>query len=56
MSGGFEVSSMVTGYHVCKDVWEAAEGECLECAREVSNRHDPYAVAIKKMEQQLVTS
>ena len=39
---------MVRGYHVYKDIWDAAEGEVLECVREVNNHHDPFAVAMVK--------
>ena len=41
----FSVSSMVRGYHVYQDEWEAVLGEVLSCQREPGNRHDPYAVA-----------
>ncbi len=44
----FQISSMVRGYHAYKDVWQASSGDILQCGREVSNRHDPYAVAVKK--------
>uniref|UniRef100_A0A1X7U5P3 HIRAN domain-containing protein n=1 Tax=Amphimedon queenslandica TaxID=400682 RepID=A0A1X7U5P3_AMPQE len=44
----FEISSVVRGYHVYKDMLEATERESLQCTRELSNSHDPYAVAIFK--------
>ena len=44
----FQISSMVRGYHVYKDVWVASSGDILQCVRELSNRHDPYAVSVKK--------
>ena len=34
------------GYHVYKDVWEAAVGEELSCERELGNHQDPFAVAV----------
>ena len=34
------------GYHVYKDVWEAAVGEELHCKRELGNRQDPFAVVV----------
>ena len=44
----YSVSSMVRGYHVYKDVWDAVVGDELQCIRETSNRHDPFAVAVVK--------
>ena len=44
----FTVSAMVRGYHVYQGVWEVCIGEILPCIREVGNRHDPYAIAVKK--------
>ena len=44
----FSISSSVRGYHVYKDIWEAAEGEVLPCIRELHNLQDPFAVAVKK--------
>ena len=44
----FSISSSVRGYHVYKDIWEAAEGEVLPCTRELNNLQDPFAVAVKK--------
>jgi hypothetical protein len=38
----------VRGYHVYKDIWDAAEGEVLLCSRELHNLRDPFAVAIIK--------
>ena len=48
MADGFSVSSMVRGYHVYKDVWEATNGEVLQCTRDQGNRYDPFAVAVTK--------
>ena len=44
----YSCDSMVRGYHIYKDIWEAAVGEVLDCRREGSNRYDPFAVAIMK--------
>ena len=38
----------VRGYHVSKDIWEAAIGEELLCERETRNTKDRYAIAGKK--------
>ena len=35
-------------FHMCSDIWKAAEGEVLECERETGNAKDRYAVAVKK--------
>ena len=43
-----KLNSCVRGYHVYKENWTAGIGEVLSCARDRSNREDPYAVAIKK--------
>ena len=34
MADGFSVSSMVRGCHMYKDVWEATNGEVLQCTRD----------------------
>ena len=39
---------MVRGYHVYKAIWEAVDGETLNCCRETTNRLDPFVVAVKK--------
>ena len=44
----FLLNSVVRGYHVYKDYWEAATGEILRCREERTNIHDPFAVAIIK--------
>ena len=36
------------GYHVYKEVWDAAIGEVLECHREPTKATDRYAVAVTK--------
>ena len=38
----------VRGYHLYKNIWEAAIGEELQCERETRNTKDRYAVAVKK--------
>ena len=40
--------SVVRGYHVYKDVWEATRGEVLNCTRETGNAFDPFAVSVIK--------
>ena len=42
----YSIHTSVRGYHVYKDVWEAALGQLLPCQREPGNTHDPYAVAV----------
>ena len=38
----------VCGYHVYKNMWEAAIGKELPCEWETRNTKDRYAVAVKK--------
>ena len=46
----FSIETVVRGYHVYKEIWEAAiDGVELPCKREIGNAHDPFAVAIKKI-------
>ncbi len=40
------VETVVRGFHVYKEVWDAAVGEELPCRKDVGNSHDPYAVAM----------
>ena len=47
-STSFSVSSMVRGYHICKDSWDASIGEELSCQRGAENYADPFAVAVMK--------
>ena len=42
----FSVESMVRGYHVYKDIWDAVVGEEFPCKRKDGNRVDPFAVAV----------
>ena len=44
----FCYDSVMHGYHVYKDVWEASHGELLNCERETGNTFDPFAVCVKK--------
>ena len=44
----FERVCCISGYHVYKEIWEAATEEILICERELHNGPDRYAVAIKK--------
>ena len=41
----FQKESRVRGYHVYKELWEAAAGEELECQRQRRDGADAYAVA-----------
>ena len=41
-------SLCVRGYHVYREIWEAAVGEVLICERESRNAKDGYAVVVKK--------
>ena len=40
--------SCVRGYHIYKDVWEAAIGEELTCQQECRNSSNIYAVVVVK--------
>ena len=44
----FCYDSVVRGYHVYEDVWEASHGELLNCERETGNTFDPFAACVKK--------
>ena len=45
----FSIETVVRGYHVYKEIWNAAvDGTELPCEREIGNARDPFAVAIKK--------
>ena len=51
----FSIETVVRGYHVYKEIWEAAIDEVeLPCEREIGNTHDPFAVhvALRKPRQQ----
>ena len=44
----FERPCCIRGYHICKEIWDAAAGEALVCQREPQNGRDRYAVVVKK--------
>ncbi len=50
----FSFASVVRGYHIYKDIWEAPIGETLPCKCERSNRHDPFAVSITNHDAAIV--
>ena len=41
-----QISLVIRGHHIYKDVWEPIHGQILQCARERSNRFNPFAVSI----------
>ena len=43
----FEIESMVRGYHVYNETWEAVIGEQLTCERDTTNW---FAVAVMKLD------
>ena len=45
-SSSYAVQTVVRGYHVYKDIWNAATGQILPCQCERGNVHDPYAVGV----------
>ena len=42
----YELRWSVRGYHVYREIWEAALAEVLTCVRETENVSDRYAVAV----------
>ena len=46
MAISFEYGSVIRGYHIYKEIWEASHGETFDCVRETGNRFDPFAVAV----------
>ena len=46
MAASFEFDSVIRGYHIYKEIWEASHGEMLNCVRETGNSFDPFAVAV----------
>ena len=45
----FSIETVVRGYHIYKEIWNAAiDGTELHCGRIIVNAHDPFAIAIKK--------
>ena len=47
----FQFDSYVRGYHACMNIWESLLGECLKCAKEITNEVDKHAVAVVKFSQ-----
>ena len=45
----FTCDAMERDYHIYKDIWVSTDGELLQCARETSIIHDPFAVAVLKI-------
>ena len=46
MATCFTCQLMIRGYHVYKHIWEAEDGETLNCVRETTNRYEPFSVAV----------
>ena len=46
MAVSFECDSVIRGYHIYKEIWEASQGETFHCMRETGNTFDPFAVAV----------
>lgn len=42
----FELTSMIRGFHIYKEIWDPSLDDCLVCAQDCSNRYDPFAVAV----------
>ena len=42
----FTSESVICGYHIYKEVWEANLGETTVCAIESGNAFDPFAVSV----------
>ena len=40
----FLVETMIRGYHICKDMWDAVVGQEFPCKRKDGNRVDPFTV------------
>ena len=55
MKHSFTINSVIRGYHVYKDEWDAPIGEVLYCEREIGNRSDPCAVAVKRTTTSVVS-
>ena len=52
----FQVEAMVRGYHIYSEIWGAALGEQLQCARETSNPQDISLVKVAKQGHGTTTS
>ena len=48
MTSSHSMESMIRGYHVYQNIWTPTTGEELQCARELSNLQDPFALAVTK--------
>ena len=48
MSISFSVDSLIRGHHIYKHIWTPNLGEINLCRVEPGNIHDPYAVAVKR--------
>ena len=44
----YTFESVVRGYHIYQEIWTAQDGKVLQCRKERSNLHDPFAVAMVK--------
>ena len=51
----FTSESVMRGYHIYKEVWEASLGETMVCAIESENAFDPFAVSVVRAEKSSVT-
>ena len=43
----YQLASHVKGYHVYKNTWKPAVGECFKARREPENEYDKFAVAVE---------
>ena len=43
-----QMESCIWGFHIYKEIWTPFIGERLGCGREINNREDPFAVAMKR--------
>ena len=50
----YTVETVVRGYHMYKEVWDATIGQVLPCQKEHGNVHDPYAVTVLEREVSLL--
>ena len=44
----FTCDSVICGYHIYKDIWEASSGQVFPCLRESGNAFDPFAVSVMR--------
>ena len=45
------IASVIRGHHIYKEIWEPIHGQILQCARERSNRFNPFAVSVVHSEE-----